>query len=107
MTLDSFCLEDVRCFAGAQDVRVRPLTFLVGENSTGKSTILGCMQAVADYMAGSGIDFNRHPMKWGLSARSRAGADRASIPLSWERFFATTVAESIFQLVRSGGQEAA
>lgn len=67
MTLDSFYLEDVRCFTGAQEVRIRPLTFLVGENSTGKSTILGCMQAVADYMEGRGheIDFNRHPYEMG------------------------------------------
>lgn len=67
MTLDSFCLEDVRCFTGAQNVRIRPLTFLVGENSTGKSTVLGCMQAVADYMHGMGpeIDFNQHPYEMG------------------------------------------
>ena len=67
VTLDSFCLEDVRCFTGAQKVRIRPLTFLVGENSTGKSTILGCMQAVADYMEGMGpeIDFNQHPYEMG------------------------------------------
>lgn len=77
MTLDSFCLEDVRCFTGAQKVRIRPLTFLVGENSTGKSTILGCMQAVADYMEDSGheIDFNRPPYEMGsfreIARRSR------------------------------------
>lgn len=74
MKLDSFCLEDVRCFKGPQDVRIRPLTFLVGENSTGKSTVLGCMQAVADYMHWMGlemhglgleIDFNRHPYEMG------------------------------------------
>ena len=77
MKLDAFRLEDVRCFAGPQEVRVRPLTFLVGENSTGKSTVLGCMQAVADYMddVGSEIDFNRHPYEMGsyreIARRSR------------------------------------
>ena len=77
VTLDSFCLEDVRCFTGVQEVRIRPLTFLVGENSTGKSTILGCMQAVADYMRGVGpeIDFNQHPYEMGsfreIARRSR------------------------------------
>lgn len=67
MKLDAFRLEDVRCFAGPQMVRIRPLTFLVGENSTGKSTVLGCMQAVADYMAGMDleIDFNRHAYEMG------------------------------------------
>ena len=73
----AFRLEDVRCFAGPQEVRIRPLTFLVGENSTGKSTVLGCMQAVADYMDGvdSEIDFNRHPYEMGsyreIARRSR------------------------------------
>ena len=77
MTLDSFWLEDVRCFTGVQKVRIRPLTFLVGENSTGKSTILGCMQAVADYMEDNGheIDFNRPPYEMGsfreIARRSR------------------------------------
>lgn len=75
--LDTFCLEDVRCFAGPQEVRIRPLTFLVGENSTGKSTVLGCMQAVADYMRGIApeIDFNQHPYEMGsfreIARRSR------------------------------------
>lgn len=68
MKLDAFCLENVRCFAGPQEVRVRPLTFLVGENSTGKSTVLGCLQAAADYMMGvygSEVDFNMHPYEMG------------------------------------------
>ena len=78
MKLDAFCLEDVRCFAGPQELRVRPLTFLVGENSTGKSTVLGCLQAVADYMMGvygSEVDFNMHPYEMGsfrdIARRSR------------------------------------
>lgn len=75
--LNTFCLEDVRCFAGPQEMRIRPLTFLVGENSTGKSTVLGCMQAVADYMGGGTleIDFNRHPYEmgsfWEIARKSR------------------------------------
>lgn len=68
MKLDAFCLENVRCFAGPQELRVRPLTFLVGENNTGKSTVLGCLQAVANYMMGVGgseVDFNMHPYEMG------------------------------------------
>ena len=37
-----FCLENVRCFPELQTARIRRLTFLVGENSTGKTTFLGC-----------------------------------------------------------------
>ena len=32
--------EGIRCFSSAQDAIVRPLTLLVGENSSGKSTFL-------------------------------------------------------------------
>ena len=35
-------LQDVRCFQDEQRGRLRPITLLVGENSTGKTTFLGC-----------------------------------------------------------------
>jgi len=63
-----FVLRDVRCFAGEHKFNIRPLTFLVGENSTGKSTVLGCMQALAD-SANQGfntIDFNAEPHQMGI-----------------------------------------
>ena len=41
----SLTLENVRCFAGAQTGQIRRVTLLVGENSTGKSTFLGCYKA--------------------------------------------------------------
>ena len=69
-----FVIEDVRCFAGRQTLEIRPLTFLVGENSTGKSTILGCIQTFSDSLgryrgtdlgSHSGINFNIPPYKMG------------------------------------------
>ena len=39
-------LQDVRCFHGEQRGRVKPITLLVGENSTGKSTFLGCFNVL-------------------------------------------------------------
>ena len=47
MRVTEFVLKDVRCFADEQTLRLRPLTFLVGENSTGKSTVLGCLHVLA------------------------------------------------------------
>ena len=41
-------IENVRSFAGHHDIPVRPLTLLVGENSTGKSTFLAALSAVSD-----------------------------------------------------------
>ncbi|MGO8672433.1 MAG: AAA family ATPase [Capsulimonadaceae bacterium] len=42
-------LENIRCFAGYHDVPIKPLTLLVGENSSGKSTFLAALAAVCDY----------------------------------------------------------
>ena len=38
--MDTLILEDFRCFAGRNEVPIRPLTLLVGENSTGKTSFL-------------------------------------------------------------------
>ena len=40
-------LQDVRCFQDEQRGRLRPITLLVGENSTGKTTFLGLLPGVA------------------------------------------------------------
>ena len=41
-------IENVRSFAGRHEYDVRPLTLLVGENSSGKSTFLASLAAVSD-----------------------------------------------------------
>ena len=60
-TIKEFTLEDIRCFEGPNVFKIKPLTFLVGENSTGKSTVLGCFQALMDFRKSipkPSIDFN-------------------------------------------------
>ena len=47
-TINKFFMRDVRCFDGEHEFNIRPLTFLIGENSTGKSTVLGCLQALGN-----------------------------------------------------------
>ena len=68
MSITQFSIEEVRCFAERQNFEIRPLTFLVGENSTGKTTALACFQALADYLnlGNRGIDFNREPYSMGI-----------------------------------------
>lgn len=44
-------LEDVRCFQGVEQGQIRPITLLVGENSTGKSTFLGCYATAHSMLA--------------------------------------------------------
>ena len=41
-------LDNIRSFCGRHSVELRPLTFLVGENSTGKSTFLAVLAAASD-----------------------------------------------------------
>ena len=61
MNITQFTMEEVRCFAERQEFEIRPLTFLVGENSTGKTTALACFQVLANYLRGEAIDFNSDP----------------------------------------------
>ena len=65
MSITQFTMEEVRCFAERQQFEIRPLTFLVGENSTGKTTVLGCFQVLADYLTERKVDFNRPPYSMG------------------------------------------
>ena len=44
---EEFVIGNVRCFKGEQRVPIRPITLLVGENSTGKTTFLETYQALA------------------------------------------------------------
>ena len=45
--ITEFNLRDVRCFEGAQSARLARITCLVGENGTGKSSVLGCYRTLA------------------------------------------------------------
>ena len=70
-------LRDFRCFHERQTARLAPLTLLVGENSTGKTSFLAAVQAVWDAAYGSGApDFRRAPFDLGAFAEiihSRGG----------------------------------
>ena len=73
-------LQDVRCFRDEQRGRLRPITLLVGENSTGKTTVLGCYRVLHRLFSGRGgvelPDFNEEPFAMGSFrdiVRSRRG----------------------------------
>ena len=65
MSITQFTMEEVRCFSERQTLEIRPLTFLVGENSTGKTTALACFHVLANYLRGDGVDFNSAPYSMG------------------------------------------
>ncbi len=67
---DVCCFRDVRCFVGRQELNIRPITFLVGENSTGKSTALGCFHVLHKFLFADDtliprLDFNCEPYQMG------------------------------------------
>ena len=66
MNITQITIEEVRCFAAPQQFNIRPLTFLVGENSTGKTTTLACFQVLADFLSKGEADFNLDPYSMGV-----------------------------------------
>src|SRR5713226_8928380 len=76
-------IENVRCFAGRHVIPIRPLTVLVGENSSGKSTLL----AALSIMCNSGFplhpDFNQSPYSLGSfqTIATREGAKNGGAPM--------------------------
>lgn len=94
-TIRRFFLRDVRCFEGEHAFNLRPLTFLVGENSTGKSTVLGCLQAFGSYSKyayripfENEIDFNSEPYQMGsfadLVRRSRPKKEKFQLGFEYK-----------------------
>ena len=67
MNITQFTIEEVRCFAERQELNICPLTFLVGENSTGKTTALACFQVLVGLSDRRGILILTHtPYSMGI-----------------------------------------
>ena len=58
-------LKNYRCFKDAQTARLAPLTLLVGENSTGKTSFLALVRALLDIERGRVPDFKASPYDLG------------------------------------------
>ena len=54
--MDTLIIEGVRCFSELQTVRLRPITLLTGENSTGKSTVLALVRIAWDLFQSIGCE---------------------------------------------------
>jgi AAA ATPase domain len=82
MAKDTVIMENFRCFAGRHEVPLAPLTVLVGENSSGKSSFLAAVRLSADVLAGRGqLDFNEPPFElgsWEQIAHARTGRAAAA-----------------------------
>lgn len=86
-------IENVRCFSVKQRVEIRPLTILVGENSSGKSTFLSILHAtVQSEFPNIPKIFNQSPFEMGgfdTIATYKGGkygrAGSFSVGLEWQR----------------------
>ncbi len=59
-------VENVRCFAGRHVAPLAPVTILLGENSSGKSTLLAMVRLAWDAMnRWDVVDFNEEPFRLG------------------------------------------
>ena len=58
-------IKNYRCFRDAQNARLAPLTLLVGENSTGKTSFLALVRALLDIEKGRVPDFKASPYDLG------------------------------------------
>lgn len=64
--MDNITVENYRCFRERRSVRLAPLTLLVGENSTGKTSFLALIRALWDVAFGDNVpDFREAPYDLG------------------------------------------
>ena len=85
-----FKIRNVRCFASEQEFCIRPLTFLIGENSMGKSTALGCFHALHSLISDSETpDFNIEPYQMGsfldIVNNSSSKSKKSGFELTFEK----------------------
>lgn len=78
LRIDSLLLDNYRCFGKEQRAAIRPVTILLGENSTGKTSFLAAYRALNQVLSGGRIDFNEPPLQLGafpdIVCRSRGQA---------------------------------
>ena len=64
--MESITLKNFRCFREEQTARLAPLTLLVGENSTGKTSFMAMIRALLDFASGfRPPDFKEEPYDLG------------------------------------------
>ena len=103
--LRNVSLTDIRCFAGENRVDLSKVTLLVGENSVGKTTFLGCLNSLVrlaglDALEDQTSCFDQPPFSMGsfdTLARSGCTSFRVSIGIEGGPFdrFAIEFAEGV------------
>ena len=90
--IESVTLENFRCFREKQTVGLAPLTLLVGENSTGKTSFLALLRAIYDFSTeGVPPNFKRYPYDLGSFVDIANNRGRGGKAASFVAGFSTTV----------------
>ena len=64
--MDGITVSNFRCFGDGQSARIAPITLLVGDNSTGKTSILALIRALWDvFYDNRAPDFGEPPLRLG------------------------------------------
>lgn len=95
-------LTDVRCFEGAQAARLSRITLLVGENSVGKSSFLGCYKVFAQLSNFIDLDdrnhFDRKPFYMGgFDTIARSGVRNFSLDGKLKNHLYTNIQVTYFR----------
>jgi len=68
-SLDRISITNVRCFESGHSIELPRITVVIGENSTGKTTLLGCCSAFARLISNQNAleydPFNIYPFRMG------------------------------------------
>ena len=93
--MDWVTLKNFRCFREEQTARLAPLTLLVGENSTGKTSFLALLRALCDFAHGRRIpDFKEAP--YDLGSFDEIVHHRGSRADSFEAGFSVEIGHHLF-----------
>ncbi|MYB35070.1 MAG: hypothetical protein F4X92_08130, partial [Gammaproteobacteria bacterium] len=77
--IEQVTLTDFRCFSGSHTARLAPLTVLVGENSTGKTSFLALIRALWELVHNGDVpDFKEAPYDLGSFPEIAHHKDRSS-----------------------------
>ena len=78
--LKSIEASNFRCFKKTGELELRPVNILVGENSSGKSSLLALSRIIADLVTQNDVPFNRSPFFLGSYDEIAFSAGRVQEP---------------------------
>ena len=96
--------KNFRCFRDTGRIPIRPITILVGDNSSGKTSFLAGLNHLFGLMEGSYVDLNKAPFELGsfkeIVFRRQGGAGARKFTY---KFFSENEAETTWNFRNDNG----